>query len=276
MHPLQRIAIDAARAAGNILLKRLDRVTPGRTNPVAVAEFTVTTNHLLARAVTQVIHRAHPGHAIIIAGADSPQPTAQLGDHRWLVAALDNAVNYLHNFPQIAVSIAFQQRDRLQHAVVIDPLRQEWFTTSRGCGAQLNGHRIRASGCRSLAEALIACHCARPSVGNDASVRYARTLECLLPDTAGIRQSGAIALDLAYVAAGRLDGLWCWGYQAAQPPLAAGTLLVQEAGGLITVSSDPHSGLDSDELVSGSSHISQAMLQRLRTQRVADLQAVAK
>ena len=264
MHPILSIAIDAARAAGGTLLKRIDRITLGRHSTATVKDFIDTTHLFLAEAITRVIHRAHPGHEIIIA---NKAPSKKLSNNCWWVTPLDSDINYLHNYPQIAVSIAFQQRDQLQHAVVMDPLRQEWFTASRGCGALLNWHRIRVSSCRSLKAAIIAYNCATTTT--ELQERYALTLQRFLPYTAGIRQTGSILLDVAHVASGKLDGLW--GYQASQASLAASALLIQEAGGLITVGSDPKSGLDNDEVISGCPRVTQAMLERLRKQRTGFL-----
>jgi myo-inositol-1(or 4)-monophosphatase len=149
----------------------------------------------------------------------------------WIIDPLDGTTNFLHGFPQFAVSIGVQRRGRMEHAVVYDPLRQELFTASRGDGAQLDGRRIRVSQHVGLDRALI---------GTGFPYRtnlhwldnYMAMFKAVTQATAGIRRPGAAALDLAYVAAGRLDGFWEFGLSPWDT--AAGTLLITEAGGMVS------------------------------------------
>ena len=261
MHPALNIAIRAARIAGNVILRRLDRISPGRANSTSATDFIAETSLLVEQQIAMVIHKPYPEHQIVTANDSNGNPKTTAGDNQWLIAPLDDAVNYMHNFPQIAVSIALQHHGRLEQAVVFDPLRQELFTASRGTGTQLDGRRIRVSGRRSLENALLGTGCA---LGQEADLeRYFVAARALAPDTAGIRQTGAITLDLAYVAAGRLDGFW--EYDRSPVYLAAGILLIQEAGGLVTDASGGNDYLRTGQVVAGSPRVTQAMLRRLRT-----------
>ncbi len=148
----------------------------------------------------------------------------------WIIDPLDGTTNFLHGFPTFAVSIAAEHRGRLQHAVVYDPMRQELFTASRGDGAQLDGKKIRVSTQRTLEGALIGTgfpyRMAAAHIDD-----YLAILKAVMNVAAGIRRPGAASLDLAYVAAGRVDGFWEFGL--APWDTAAGTLLIQEAGGRV-------------------------------------------
>jgi myo-inositol-1(or 4)-monophosphatase len=148
----------------------------------------------------------------------------------WIVDPLDGTTNFLHGFPIFAVSIAVEHRGRLQHAVVYDPMRQEFFTASRGDGAQLEGKKIRVSSQRTLEGSLIGTgfpyRMAAAHIDD-----YLAMLKVIMATAAGVRRPGAASLDLAYVAAGRIDGFWEFGL--APWDTAAGTLLIQEAGGRV-------------------------------------------
>ena len=158
-------------------------------------------------------------------------------DHVWIIDPLDGTTNFLHGFPVFCVSIGLQVKGRMEHACVYDPLRQELFTASRGAGAQLDGRRIRVSGRTKLDEALIGT--GFPFRQSEENVGpYLEMLRKGIVNTAGIRRPGAAALDLCYVAAGRLDAFWETGLSPWD--LAAGSLIIREAGGIV-------SGLDGSE-----------------------------
>ncbi len=150
-------------------------------------------------------------------------------DTRWIIDPLDGTTNFIHGFPQYCVSIAVEQRGRVAHAVVYDPTKNELFTASQGRGAFLNDRRIRVTKCAHMREALVGT--GFPFKELSRIDRYLRDLETIMRGSAGIRRAGAAALDLAYVACGRLDAFWEMGL--APWDMAAGALLISEAGGLV-------------------------------------------
>jgi len=173
----------------------------------------------------------------------------------WLIDPLDGTTNFLHGFPVYAVSIALQHKNKLQLAVVYDPLRDELFTAEKGGGAMLNNRKIRVTQPNSLKGALIGTGFPFKSKKNlDA---YLGMFSALIGDTAGIRRAGAAALDLAYVAAGRLDGFWEIGLQPWD--MAAGILLIQEAGGVLTDFSFKDQYFQSGNVIAGSPKMHQLM-----------------
>ena len=162
------------------------------------------------------------------------------GDTRWVIDPLDGTLNYIHGFPQFAVSIAVMERDQVEHAVVYAPFTQELFTASRGAGALLDGRRIRVSRVRSLDRALIGTGFLNRAQRTEALDTHMRQLRAVTEQSSGIRRAGAAALDLAFVAAGRLDGFWEMGLKPWD--MAAGLLLITEAGGMV-------SGMGSDDIL---------------------------
>jgi len=178
------------------------------------------------REIIATVRRAYPSHAFLAeeSGASGESDTV------WIIDPLDGTTNFLHGFPVFAVSIACQHKGRLEQAVVYDPMRQEIFTASRGAGAHLENRRIRVSRQRTLEGALVAT--GFPYRSNVQYIdAYLAMLRTVMLSTAGIRRPGAAALDLAYVAAGRVDAFWEIGLNVWDT--AAGTLLIQEAGGRI-------------------------------------------
>jgi myo-inositol-1(or 4)-monophosphatase len=168
-------------------------------------------------------------------------------EFQWIIDPLDGTTNFLHGFPQFAVSIALRQKGRLEQGVIYDPLRQELFTATRGAGAQLNERRIRVTNRKSLEGSLLGT--GFPFKSQQHLDTYLAMFRALFPETAGIRRAGSAALDLAYVASGRLDGFWEIGLNIWD--MAAGVLLIQEAGGLSGDFSGGHDFLENGNLVAG-------------------------
>jgi myo-inositol-1(or 4)-monophosphatase len=183
-------------------------------------------DRLAEQEIINVIKRAYPDHAIM---AEESGRTGE-NDIVWIIDPLDGTTNFLHSFPHYCVSIAVKVKDRIEHAVIFDPLRDELFTASRGEGAKLNDRRLRIAQRRDLTGALLAT--GFPFKYPQHHDAYMDSFKALFPQVADIRRAGSAALDLAYVAAGRVDGYWEIGLQDWD--LAAGLLLVEEAGGLVT------------------------------------------
>jgi myo-inositol-1(or 4)-monophosphatase len=221
---LLNIAVRAARRAGEIIVRSLNRLESLEITTKGRNDFVTDVDRAAEREIIASIRRAHPDHAFLA------EESGRLGEHEtvWIVDPLDGTTNFLHGFPTFAVSIACQVRGRLEHAVIYDPMRQEIFTGSRGAGAHLDNRRIRVSKQRGLEGALIATGFPYRANAKYADA-YLAMLKTMMMNTAGIRRPGAAALDLAYVAAGRVDGFWEIGLSPWDT--AAGTLLITEAGG---------------------------------------------
>lgn len=224
MHAILNIAIRAARKAGDIIARSCDQVDQLKIMEKSENDFVSEVDQDAERAIIATIQKAFPEHSILAEESGSHSGDETL----WIIDPLDGTTNFLYGFPQFAVSIAVQVKGKLEHAVVYDPIKQDLFTASRGEGAQLNGKRIRVNKRKSLKGALLGTGI--PFKNMDILDGYLDMMRELIPGTAGIRRAGSAALDLAYVAAGRLDGFW--EYELNQWDMAAGLLLVQEAGGI--------------------------------------------
>jgi myo-inositol-1(or 4)-monophosphatase len=208
MHPLLNIAVRAARRAGEVIVRSLVRLESLEVTSKGRNDYVSEIDRAAEREIIEIIHKHYPEHAILA----------------------DGTTNFLHGFPVFAVSIAAQQRGRLEVGVIYDPMRQEVFTAARGAGAHLENRRIRASKQRTLEGALLATGFPYREDERHAD-NYFAMFRRLTELTAGLRRPGSAALDLAYVAAGRVDGFWEMGLKPWDT--AAGTLLVREAGGRV-------------------------------------------
>jgi myo-inositol-1(or 4)-monophosphatase len=234
MHPLLNIAVRAARRAGEIIVRSLVRLESLQVSSKGRNDYVSEVDRSAEREIIAFIHKHYPQHAILAEESGASGDS----DIQWIIDPLDGTTNFLHGFPVFAVSIAVAQRGRLEIGAIYDPMRQEVFTAVRGVGAQLDNRRIRVSKQRGLDGALLATGFPFRDTGAHADTYFA-TLRTLSELTAGIRRPGAAALDLAYVAAGRVDGFWEIGLKPWDT--AAGTLMIQEAGGRVgTLGGSPY------------------------------------
>lgn len=218
-------AVRAARAAGDIIVRAMDRLDRIQIEEKSTNDFVSDVDRRSEREIIDIIHKAYPSHGIL-----AEESGAHPGDeYQWIIDPLDGTTNYLHGIPHFAVSIGVARKGIVEQAVVFDPVKSELFSASRGSGAQLDGKKIRVSDRRSLKGALLGTGFPFGQIAH--MEEYMQTMRALTPITAGLRRAGAAALDLAYVAAGRLDGFWEFKLQAWD--VAAGSLLVQEAGGMV-------------------------------------------
>jgi len=256
MNPMLNIAIRAARAAGDVIIREIDHVQDLPVIKKSRNDFVTEVDKHAEMVIIETLHKSYPDHAILA------EESGRQGDSPflWIIDPLDGTTNYLHGFPQYAVSIALQHRGELDQAVVYDPLRQELFTASRGDGAMLNNRRIRVSKQKHLEGALLGT--GFPFKEQERLDEYLNGFRALFPMTAGIRRAGAASLDLAYVACGRLDGFWEFGLKPWD--IAAGVLLVQEAGGMNNEILGGENYLDSGNIVSANPEIMNAMLKTLQ------------
>jgi myo-inositol-1(or 4)-monophosphatase len=226
MQPILNIAVKAARRAGDLIVKSLSRLDSLDVASKGRNDFVTDIDRAAEEDIIATIRRHYPDHAILA------EESGRSGrdENLWIVDPLDGTTNFLHGNPVFAVSIAFERRGRLEHAVVYDPLRQEFFTASRGEGAQLEGRKIRVSKQKELEGSLIGT--GFPYRANAKWIEpYISMMRAVMTTAAGVRRPGSASLDLAFVAAGRLDGFWEIGL--APWDTAAGTLLITEAGGRI-------------------------------------------
>jgi myo-inositol-1(or 4)-monophosphatase len=247
MQPMLNIAVRAARAAGNIIIRQFDRAQDLPASEKSKNDYVTEVDRQAEAVIIDTLLKAYPKHAILA----EESGTRGNSEYVWIIDPLDGTTNFMHGFPHFAVSIALQHKGKLQQAVIYDPLRQELFTTSRGDGAYLNDRRIRVSKRKNLDGALLGTGF---PFGESANIdRFLETCRTLMPVTAGIRRAGAATLDLAYVACGRLDGFWEFGLKPWD--IAAGALLIEEAGGVVCSIDTDKEYLTSGNIVSGNPYI---------------------
>lgn len=248
MHPLLNVAVMAARRAGHTLIKKMANLEKLKIEQKAHNDFVSDADRAAEEAVIECIHKHYPDHAILAEESGASGDS----DIVWIIDPLDGTTNYLHGFPVFAVSIGVQEKGRLEHGVVYDPLRQELFTASRGNGAQLDGRKIRVSGQQELPRALIGTGFPFRDADMDISP-YMNMLAKTIHNTAGVRRAGAAALDMCYVAAGRLDAYFETGLHPWD--LAAGAIIVREAGGIVSGLDGSENFLDTGHVLTGTPRI---------------------
>jgi myo-inositol-1(or 4)-monophosphatase len=254
-HPSLNIAIRAARSAGKLLLRYMDRVDSLKVESKSRNDFVSDIDRGAEAIIIQELRARFPDHAIL-----AEESGAQgRGDFQWIIDPLDGTTNYLHGFPQFSVSIALKHKGQLECGVVYDPLREEMYSAARGQGAQLNDRKIRVANRPSLEGALIGT--GFPFRDQRHIDVYLRMFKDMTLATAGLRRPGSAALDLAYVAAGRTDGFWEIGL--SEWDCAAGALLVTEAGGTVTDLAGGKTFLETGNLIAGNLKVHRAMLDLL-------------
>jgi myo-inositol-1(or 4)-monophosphatase len=251
------MALRAGRRASQIVVRALDRVDLIKVEEKRRNELVSEVDRDAEKAIIDVLRQAYPDHGIL--GEEFGESVAG-AEYTWIIDPLDGTTNFLYGIPHFCVSIALKHRNRIEHAVIVDPIRNEEFVASRGQGAQVNGKRMRVTRRTRLDESLLATGIpfrdGAPNV--DA---YMEMLKAFSHQCRGIRRAGSAALDLAYVAAGRYDGYWELGLKPWD--LAAGVLLVQEAGGLVADIAGGERYLDTGNIVCGNPKVFKAMLQTL-------------
>jgi myo-inositol-1(or 4)-monophosphatase len=254
MEPLLNIAVSAARQAGDIIVRHMEQVDRLKITAKNSNEYFSEVDIKAEQAIINAIHKAYPEH-----GIHAEESGVQEGDGEsiWIIDPLDGTSNYLHGFPFFSVSIALKVKNRIEHGVVYDPLRHECFAASRGRGARLNDRRIRISKQTQLNAALLGT--GFPFRDMTLAKRYLPTFEALFGKCAGVRRTGSAALDLAYVASGRLDGFWEFGLRPWD--IAAGSLLIREAGGLISDAQGGDDFLKHGDIVAGTPKVFKSLLQ---------------
>jgi myo-inositol-1(or 4)-monophosphatase len=265
MHPMLNIAVRAARNAGDIIVRHSSRIDELTIASKERNDFVSEVDRQAENEIIAVIHKAYPDHGIL---AEESGQHGKSDEFQWIIDPLDGTTNFLHGFPQFAVSIALQHKGRLDQGVIYDPMRQELFTASRGSGAYLDNRRIRVSKQTSLKGALLGT--GFPYKDHTHLAAYLEMFKALIADSAGIRRPGSAALDLAYVAAGRFDGFWEIGLNPWD--IAAGVLMVREAGGLVGDFVGGHDFMKSGNIVAAAPKLFPAILREIRPHLSPDLQ----
>ncbi len=241
MHALLNVAVMAAHRGGDTIIRSLPKLEKIKVEQKGRNDYVTEVDRNAENAVIHTILKHYPDHAILAEESGRQGES----DYLWVIDPLDGTTNFLHGFPVFCVSVGLMHKNRLEHAAVYDPLRQELFTASRGQGAQLDGRRIRVSKQTLLERALIGTGFPYRD-SNIPLPPYLNMLQKVLVNTSGVRRTGAAALDLCYVAAGRLDAFWETGL--SKWDLAAGALIIRESGGII-------SGMDGSEGFLESGHV---------------------
>jgi myo-inositol-1(or 4)-monophosphatase len=255
MHPMLNIAVKAARRAGGIInraSRNLDIVT---VREKAANDFVSEVDQEAEAAIIKTLRDAYPDHSIL---AEESGASGQ-SEYRWIIDPLDGTTNYLHGFPQYAVAIALMHKETVTQAVVYDPGRNDLFTATRGRGAFLNDQRMRVSKRAELKTGLIGT--GFPFRQHDHIETYLAILRDIMKNSAGVRRAGSATLDLAYVAAGRLDAFWELGLGPWD--MAAGALLITEAGGLVGDLQGESGYMESGHIVAGNPRIFVQLLQAI-------------
>ena len=250
LHPMINVAIKAARAAGAIINRAALDVESVRVSQKQVNDFVTEVDQAAEQAIIDILLTAYPGHAIWAEESGRTQG-AQDSDYVWIIDPLDGTTNFIHGLPIYCVSIALAVKGRVEQAVVYDPTRNDLFTATRGRGAFMNDRRLRVSKRVRLQECLISI--GFPFRPGDDFKTYLSMMSEVMQRSAGLRRPGAAALDLAYVAAGFTDAFFETGLQPWD--VAAGSLLVTEAGGLVGNLTGEADFLDQKECLAGSPRI---------------------
>ncbi|MCX7241273.1 MAG: inositol monophosphatase family protein [Burkholderiales bacterium] len=228
MHPMVNVAVKAARAAGSIINRAALDIESVRVSQKKANDFVTEVDHAAEQAIIETLLAAYPGHGIW-AEETGREHGAKDSEFVWIIDPLDGTTNFIHGLPVYCVSVALAVRGKVEQAVVYDPTRNDLFTATKGRGAYLNDRRLRVSKRIELRQALIST--GFPYRQDDDFSHYLHLMGEVMQRTAGLRRPGAAALDLAYVAAGYTDGFFELGLQPWD--VAAGSLLVTEAGGLV-------------------------------------------
>jgi len=250
------IALRAARRAGEIIVRAVERMDRVRIDEKGRNDYVTEVDQAAEREIIHQLKKAYPTHSFL--GEESGLIEGSDPDYRWIIDPLDGTTNFIHGIPHYAVSIACTYKGRLEHGVVFDPVKLEEFTASRGRGAQMNGHRLRVSGRQTIDGAVIGTGIPFSGLSLENIDAYLASLHELAGQSSGIRRFGVASLDLAYVAAGRFDAFWEMNLKPWD--IAAGVLLIKEAGGLVSDFNGVENYMDSGHVVTATPKLFKPLL----------------
>ena len=265
MEPILNIGIKAARAAGNTIIRSLDRLDRIEVTVKGRNDYASEVDRLAEEDIVQVIHKHYPGHGILAEESGTIPPTRRTpgreAQFEWIIDPIDGTSNFLHGHPDFVVSIGVRRKETMEHAVIFDPLRNEMYTASRNRGAQLNGKRIQVSQQDKIRNSTLSI--GFPSRDRPGFNSWMNGYQHVAKKSGEIRTSGSSALDLAHVACGRTDAFWATTLQAWD--IAAGSLLVREARGLVADIDGGQGFLESGNIVAAGPGIFNDMLGLVRS-----------
>ena len=247
--PILNVMANAALKAARGLLRDFGEVEQLQVSVKGPGEFVSTADLKAERTLKAELTRARPGYGLLFEEGGAEAGTDPR--HRWIVDPLDGTTNFLHGIPHFAISIALERDGEIVAGLIYDPLRDEMYSAEKGLGAYVNDRRLRVSARRQLADAVIGTGMPFGERGDQPT--YLTTLSAIMTATSGVRRMGAAALDLAYVAAGRFDGFWEFGLSPWD--IAAGLLLVREAGGYVSDLSGGHTMMTSGDVLAANDHL---------------------
>ncbi|MGE5200502.1 MAG: inositol monophosphatase family protein [Acidobacteriota bacterium] len=248
--PLVNVMAAAALKAARGLIRDFGEVEQLQVSVKGPGDFVTQADLKAEKVLRAELSRARPGYGFLM--EESGETPAADGRHRWIVDPLDGTTNFMHGIPQFCISIGLERDGELVAGVIYEPLRDEMFWAEKGAGAYVNDRRLRVSARRQLGEAVIATGI--PTIrGNVDRDLYMRTLAAVMAATVGVRRAGAAALDLAYVAAGRYEAFWEFGLSAWD--MAAGIVLIREAGGYVSDIAGGHDMMTSGNLLAANAHL---------------------
>jgi myo-inositol-1(or 4)-monophosphatase len=248
--PIVNIAVRAARAAGNTIQRSMDRIDSMRIIEKMPNDFVTEIDQKVEAEIIGIIQKAYPSHSILSEECGEIEGTNP--DYVWIIDPIDGTRNFIHGLPHFAVSIAISYKGKVEHGVIYDPIRQELFSASKGKGARVNDRRMRVSTRKNIEECLLGTGC--PSRHSKEKIEaYTDSIKAVLPLCGDVRRAGAATLDLAYVACGRLDGFWEAGLKIWD--VAAGSLMIKEAGGIVCDFAGGEDYLNSGNIVTGNPKI---------------------
>lgn len=258
MHAMLTIAVRAARAAGQTIIRAYSELDRVEVDAKGINDFVTNVDKEAEAAITYQIRKAYPEHTIV--GEESGENRGKDSDYMWIVDPLDGTNNFVNGIPHFAVSIALQHKGVTQVGVIYDPIRDELFSALRGKGAKLNDFRVRVNKSNDLTNTLIAT--GFPFKARQHTETYMNIFAEIFTQCADLRRAGSAALDLAYVAAGRMDGFFEIGLKPWD--IAAGDLICREAGGTVTDFVGGHNYLATGNIIAGSPKVTTKIVKSMR------------
>ncbi|RWD54972.1 MAG: inositol monophosphatase [Mesorhizobium sp.] len=255
---LLNVMVQAAMKAGRSLSRDFGEVQNLQVSMKGPGDYVSQADRKAEEIVFAELSKARPGYAFLMEERGAVE--GEDGQHRWIVDPLDGTTNFLHGIPLFAVSIALERQGQIVAGVIYNPAMDELYTTERGGGAFMNDRRLRVAGRAKLTDAVIGCGV--PHLGRGQHGNFLIELRNVMAEVSGVRRLGSAALDLAYVAAGRMDGFWETGLSAWD--IAAGTLLIREAGGFVSDMDGGQDMLEAGSVVAGNEIIQRALLKTVK------------
>jgi myo-inositol-1(or 4)-monophosphatase len=256
--PIMNVMVGAAEKAGRALRRDFGEIENLQVSRKGPGDFVTNADLRAEKILFEELQTARPGYGFLLEEGGEIEGTDKT--HKWIIDPLDGTTNFMHGIPHFAISIALERDTKLVAGVIYNPITDELFSAERGSGAFYNHGRLRVAGRTDLSDAVLACGAPHGErAGRD---EFIEEMQTLLPKVAGVRRFGAASLDLAYVAAGRVDGFWERGL--APWDIAAGVVLVREAGGLVSDETNRNRFMETGTVVAANEAIHAALLKKLK------------